>query len=103
MNDRQPNIQGIGSWKTRRRFVYGNIAFSMAVIVYSLYKDMKGTVPEHAIDMAFINLFSTIGAYVFGAAWQDISTVRSHNDVRSSYVTSGYQEPYEPSRVDNPD
>lgn len=105
MDDRESNIPGVGSWKTRRRIMYANLAFSMGVIIWVLWKDMTSTVAETAITMAFFSIISTVGTYVFGAAWQDISTVKVHGarPKRGGYRTESYSGLYATSRVDNPD
>lgn len=72
--DRPP--RGVGSWRTRRLFMFAVTAFSMGTIAYILYRDMDSRVADTAVTMAFFTLISTVGSYVFGAAWQDVNTIR---------------------------
>lgn len=51
--------------------------FCMAVIGYCLINDMDSRVAETAVMSAFLVIGGTVGSYVFGAAWQDISTTRT--------------------------
>jgi hypothetical protein len=51
--------------------------FCMGVIGYVLYTGMVGSVAETAVTMSFIAIMSMVGTYVFGAAWQDVSAIRT--------------------------
>ena len=64
---------GPGSWKIRRRFMFAVSIFCVLVISYVLWKQLSGSVADTAITMSFVTLMSTVGSYVFGATWQDIS------------------------------
>lgn len=68
---------GIGSWRMRRAFMFGVTAFCMGVVAYILMNDVKGRVAETCVTMAFFTLMMVTGSYVFGAVWQDVSTIRS--------------------------
>ncbi len=99
---------GVGSWRVRRAFLFVNTAVSMGVVAYVLANDMRGAVAETAVVMAFANLISSVGAYVFGAAWQDISTIRTRGAAQpDAYYPESYRRPrpYRGAvgRVDDPE
>lgn len=60
-----------GSWKIRRRVMFTTLLFDAAIIIYALWLGADTKVNEAAITMAFISGMSIIGAYVFGAVWND--------------------------------
>ena len=60
------------SWKIRRRVVIATIGFCMGCIVYLMVKGEADSRLHETIAMGVIGLFvSTVGSYVFGAAWDD--------------------------------
>ena len=65
------------SWKNRRRFLITVIAFCMSVISYVLHYNLQSAVAETAVTMAFLIIGTSLGSYVFGAAWQDVSIAKS--------------------------
>lgn len=67
--DKQPD--SFGTWKRRRKFLYAVSAFCCATILIALLHHMDAGVATTAITMAFGVLASNVGAYVFGAAWDD--------------------------------
>jgi len=71
----RPSV-GVGSWTVRRRFMFIVIAFCMGVVSYCLWQNLESRVAETAVMSAFFVIGTTIGSYVFGAAWQDISSIR---------------------------
>jgi hypothetical protein len=78
-------IQGLGSWRVRRAFLFGVIVFSAGCVAYVLGADMKHRVAETVVEMAFACITLSTGTYVFGAAWQDISTIRSKRRGQDDY------------------
>ena len=44
----------------------------MATIVWCIYSGKDDAVSEAAVTMSFLIIGSTVGAYVFGATWQDV-------------------------------
>lgn len=68
---------GVGSWRMRRAFMFAVTAFCMAVVAYILTEDVKGRVAETCVTMSFFTLMMVTGSYVFGAVWQDVSTIKS--------------------------
>ena len=65
-----------GDWKIRRRFMFIIIAFCMWTIGYVLRNDLTSRVAETAVEMAFLTIFMTMGSYVFGAVWQDTTSIK---------------------------
>ena len=65
--------KGLGSWTMRRRFMWVVISFCMWTVAYILMNRIEGQVPQTAIWAAFVCIILTMGSYVFGAAWQDVS------------------------------
>jgi hypothetical protein len=60
------------SWKIRRRVVVATIGFCMGCIVYLMVRGEADSRLHETIAMGVIGLFiSTVGSYVFGAAWDD--------------------------------
>ena len=59
-----------GNWVIRRRFMMIVIAFCMGVIVYTLHSGRDDRVAETALTMSFAIVGTTVGSYVFGAAWE---------------------------------
>lgn len=60
-----------GSWKNRRRVIFGTLLFCMLSVGYVLYKGEDLKIYETTITMSFILAGSVIGSYVFGATWDD--------------------------------
>ena len=67
--------------------MYVCLAFCVGVISFILWKGRTDPVSEVAITMAFLTIGSIVGAYVFGAAWQDINHMKT---LRGGYGQSGY-------------
>ena len=59
-----------GNWVVRRRFMITIIAFCMGVIVWTLLSDRADKLAETAMTMSFAIIGTTVGSYVFGAAWE---------------------------------
>jgi hypothetical protein len=76
---------GLGSWRVRRAFLFGVVVFSGACVSYVLGADLKHRVAETVVEMAFVTITLSTGSYVFGAAWQDISTIRSKRRGQDDY------------------
>lgn len=47
------------------------VAFCMASICWALYKDSDTQVMQATVTMGFGTLSAIVGAYVFGAVWED--------------------------------
>jgi hypothetical protein len=75
--EKQRNVDPQSSWKIRRRFMFGISAFCCWVIAYILVKQVATGPADTAMTMAFLTLISIVGSYVFGATWEDISTMKT--------------------------
>lgn len=62
---------GVGSWRWRRLFLWAVNAFSAWVVAYALIERLDSRVAETAVMMAFGTMMTSVGSYVFGAAWDD--------------------------------
>lgn len=91
--------QFIGSWRMRRRFLFVVTLFCSLMIAYANIWGRDTRVSETTVEMAFIALIMITGAYVFGAAWQDISAMRMGYKPGTSTEpwvetpTTGFMEP----------
>lgn len=74
---------GLGSWRTRRAFMFIVTAFCAGCIAYVLAEGLESRVAETVVEMGFTTIGAIVLGYVFGAAWQDIAIVRSNNEYRS--------------------
>lgn len=59
------------SWKIRRIFLFVTSAFAMGCVATILYTSMDTAAAETAVAMSFALLMSNVGAYVFGATWDN--------------------------------
>jgi hypothetical protein len=59
------------SWENRRRVIFSTLGFCAGVIIYVLWNGEDKEIYETAISMAFITGSTTVGAYAFGAAWEN--------------------------------
>lgn len=57
-------------WRYRRRFMTLTWVFSAATIWLVIFRETDPAVAQTAITMAFGVLGSSLGTYVFGAAWE---------------------------------
>jgi hypothetical protein len=64
-------LTGVGSWRWRRLFLWVVNIFCGWVIVYCLVERLESRVAETAVMMAFGVMAASVGAYVFGAVWDD--------------------------------
>ena len=72
--EQKPAVQP--SWRNRRRMMWAGFVLSWLIIFWILWYDMQSSVAETAVVMAFLNITGTIGSFVFGAVWQDVSIKR---------------------------
>lgn len=64
------------SWRLRRRIIFGTLAFAAGVIVWLLVDGADTRLNETIAQGVMILAGSVIGAYVFGAAWDDSNVMR---------------------------
>jgi len=68
---KQPEQAG-PSWKNRRRVILATLLFCALTVGYVLWKGDDTKIGETAITMSFFLAGSTVGGYVFGAAWENV-------------------------------
>lgn len=68
-----PLTEGITSdpWRYRRRFMTAFTLFTMAVVGFTVFTKQDTETARTIITTAFPSLGAVIGAYVFGAAWEN--------------------------------
>lgn len=72
-------------WKIRRRVVYGTLAYCAGNVQY-LIAWGADTAVNQQIAVALTGLAgAVIGAYVFGAAWDDRNVMRHRPDDSGTY------------------
>tara|TARA_R110002049_G_scaffold304427_2_gene499611 strand:- start:3002 stop:3208 length:207 start_codon:yes stop_codon:yes gene_type:complete len=59
------------SWRNRRRVIWATLEFCAGVIVFCLTRPEDREIYETAVSMAFTIGGTTVGAYAFGAAWEN--------------------------------
>lgn len=59
------------SWTIRRRIILATLIFCAAIVVYLLHKGDDTELARTALASAFTLAGGVIGAYVFGAVWDD--------------------------------
>lgn len=64
-------------WVWKRRFMFVTTAFFMFVIVYTLEQRGDTEVARTASWLSFLGIMANVGAYVFGASWEDILMART--------------------------
>jgi hypothetical protein len=63
-------------WENRRRTIFATLLFCAALIVFITGWGADTKLNETIIQFAFITAGGVIGAYVFGAAWEDVTRLR---------------------------
>ncbi len=58
-------------WKIRRRIIIVTLSLCAFVVIYLLFRGADTRLHETLANGAFFLAGSVIGAYVFGAAWDD--------------------------------
>lgn len=64
------------SWKIRRRIVIATLAFCAFCVSWIMIRGDERSVLEVIVMCAFGLAGSTIGAYVFGAVWDDKNVMK---------------------------
>ena len=65
------NTVSLPSWRIRRRIIALTLMLCAFVIIYLLLQGEDTRLNETLANGAFLLAGSVIGAYVFGAAWDD--------------------------------
>ena len=73
------------SWKIRRRIITATLLLCAFVVIYLLLRGEDTRLNETLANGAFFLAGSVIGAYVFGAAWDD----KNNSEVKQ-YVSVEY-------------
>lgn len=68
-----------GTWRVRRRIIHATLLFCAGQIAYLTFWGADTRLNETLAVGAYALVGSVIGAYVFGAAWEDISLRRSES------------------------
>lgn len=58
-------------WVIRRRIIFCALAYCAACVPLAVFSDIAPAVKETLITQAFWGAMGIIGAYVFGAVWDD--------------------------------
>jgi hypothetical protein len=58
-------------WRYRRRFLTAYTLFTMGVLGYIVFTGQDTETARSIITTAFPSLAALVGAYVFGAAWEN--------------------------------
>jgi hypothetical protein len=67
-----------GKWEHRRRIIYGTLIFCAICIIYLLlFGKGDNRLQETIAESAFFLAGGVIGSYVFGAVWDDKTSVSS--------------------------
>ena len=87
-------LEGRPSWKNRRRVIFLTLGFCAFCIAYIMIFGVDSRVNETIVLGAFGLMFTTIGFYVAGAAWTDVSIEKIKvSDKRVSTQISNTREP----------
>lgn len=92
--DRNP---GRPSWTIRRRIIHATLLFCAGMVIWIVLRDQDTSVAETVVTSSFILAGSVIGAYVFGAAWDDANVMR-HMGPRAYDDLAPPVPPSDPSR-----
>lgn len=65
------------SWKIRRRIIFITLIFCALEIGYITFFGKDTSLNESIVTSAFLLAGSVIGSYVFGAVWDDKSSIKN--------------------------
>jgi hypothetical protein len=68
-----PTKPYLGSWKYRRRVVFGTLIYCAAMIAYMLVRGTDSALYQQAVIALAGLAGAVIGSYVFAAVWDDKS------------------------------
>lgn len=71
----QPDT-GRPSWRIRRRIIVATLAFCAGVILWLLWRGEDSRLNQDIANGVLLLGGSVIGAYVFGATWDDMNVMR---------------------------
>lgn len=95
---------GRPSWKNRRKVVFATLLFCAFCIMFIMFQGNDTQVNQTIILGSFALAGSVIGAYVFGAAWTDISIekIKSTSPLAQLQYQQGLQG-NQPQQGDSPE
>lgn len=67
---------GRPSWRIRRRIIIATLTFCAGIIIYLLWKGDDTRLNQDIANGVLILGGSVIGAYVFGATWDDLNVMQ---------------------------
>jgi hypothetical protein len=82
------------AWKIRRRIIFGTLFFCAFCVLWIMIRGTGRSVEEVIVMCSFGLAASVIGAYVFGAVWDDSNVMRHMG-------RDAYDDPVPPS-IDGP-
>lgn len=89
-------MQGRPSWAMRRRLIIATLLFCAFCVIWIMIRGDERSVHEIIVMCSFGLAASTLGAYVFGAVWDD-------KNVMKIIGPKAYQKPNRPAEdVDPP-
>lgn len=71
------------SWKIRRAIIFGTLVFCAIEVLYLTLFGEDTKLAETIASSAFLLAGSVIGAYVFGAVWDDLNVMKTRSARRA--------------------
>lgn len=87
------------TWRIRRRVVVLTLIFCAGTVIYLLVWGADSKVNETIAMGSYFLAGSTIGAYVFGASWDDSNVMKFGGE---EYGGGFVDEPYDDRRLEGP-
>lgn len=81
------------SWTIRRRIIVLTLSWCGVLVTYLAIWGRDNNTSETAINGCLLLMASVIGSYVFGAVWQDKSSIESETVPRRPLGSPGMPEP----------
>lgn len=79
------------SWKIRRVVIFAVLALCFYVVIRITESDRDRPVDEVLVMAAFGTITAVVGAYVFGAVWENVKLEPPRRRTRDTYESaSGY-------------
>lgn len=73
-----PEPTGVGDdhWKMRRRLLFITTGFYMLVVLFCVVRGLDTELARTSTTMCVMALAGNVGAYVFGASWEDLTMAK---------------------------
>lgn len=65
------------SWRLRRRIIIATLAFCAGMVIWLVWRGEDTSLASTIANACFFLAGSVIGAYVFGATWDDANVMRT--------------------------